>query len=336
MKLSSYIVFALIAFASAALAASAGKSQQTFDSSNMQRLLTTSKRSSGVIKLTDKNFDSVIDSPRDYAVAVLLTAESPQMGCQLCRQFGPDFALVGHSWNVDHPNGDGLFFAAIDFKDGQNTFKKLQLKTAPNLWIYPPTTGDKASSDAIYRYDMLAVPDVPASIIHFIQDHVPGIQITIHRPLDYSKIGASITTLFLALGALRYLFPFIKPIIQSKTLWAGISLVAIFMFTSGHMFNNIRHTPYVAGDRNGGVQYIAVGFNVQYGFETQIVAVVYAFLAFSVISLTLKVPRMNTRSKQTTTIGIWCTVILVIFSFLMFIFKIKNRNYPFSLPPFTT
>jgi len=66
--------------------------------------------------------------------------------------------------------------------------------------------------------------------------------------------------------------PYILPVLQNRNLWAAISLIAILLFTSGHMFNHIRKVPYVAGDGRGGVSYFAGGFSNQYGLETQIVA----------------------------------------------------------------
>jgi oligosaccharyltransferase complex subunit gamma len=83
------------------------------------------------------------------------------------------------------------------------------------------------------------------------------------------------------LGTLTFLSvagPYLLPIIQNRNLWAGISLIAILLFTSGHMFNHIRKVPYVAGDGRGGVSYFAGGFSNQYGLETQIVAAMCKFL----------------------------------------------------------
>ncbi len=48
-------------------------------------------------------------------------------------------------------------------------------------------------------------------------------------------------------------WPYVLPIIQNRSIWAAISLIAILLFTSGHMFNHIRKVPYVAGDGKGGV-----------------------------------------------------------------------------------
>jgi hypothetical protein len=64
------------------------------------------------------------------------------------------------------------------------------------------------------------------------------------------------------------------PVIQNRNLWAGGSLIAVLLFTSGHMFNHIRQVPYVSGDGKGGIIYFAGGFQNQLGLETQIVAAV--------------------------------------------------------------
>lgn len=94
----------------------------------------------------------------------------------------------------------------------------------------------------------------------------------IRRPINWMRIIAGTTT---ALGTITFLgvsWPYLLPIIQNRNLWAALSLIAILLFTSGHMFNHIRKVPYVAGDGHGGVSYFAGGFSNQYGLETQIVA----------------------------------------------------------------
>jgi len=101
---------------------------------------------------------------------------------------------------------------------------------------------------------------------------VDGPHPPIKRPVNWIRIIAVTTT---ALGTITFLsvsWPYLLPIIQSRNLWAAISLIAILLFTSGHMFNHIRKVPYVAGDGHGGISYFAGGFSNQYGLETQIVA----------------------------------------------------------------
>jgi oligosaccharyltransferase complex subunit gamma len=94
------------------------------------------------------------------------------------------------------------------------------------------------------------------------------------RPIDWIKVAVVTTVLLgsVTLGVVAW--PKILPIFRNRNLWAGISLIAILLFTSGHMFNHIREVPYVAGDGKGGVSYFAGGFSNQHGLETQIVAAV--------------------------------------------------------------
>jgi oligosaccharyltransferase complex subunit gamma len=152
-------------------------------------------------------------------------------------------------------------------------------------------------------------------------------------------------------------WPYIMPIIQNRNLWAAISLIAILLFISGHMFNHIRKVPYVAGNNRGGVMYFASGFQNQFGLETQIVAVMCKFtdthrriparerrkltqtltdgvLSFCSIALAVKVPRMEDSSSQKVAVLVWGGVLFIMYSVLLSIFRMKNAGYPFALPPF--
>lgn len=100
------------------------------------------------------------------------------------------------------------------------------------------------------------------------------------------------------------------------------------------MFNHIRHTPYVGrNSKTGAASYIAGGFSNQFAAESQIVGLVYAFLSFGTIALAMKIPRMQESKRQSAAVIVWSGVVLMLFSFLMAIFKVKNGSYPFWLPP---
>lgn len=159
-----------------------------------------------------------------------------------------------------------------------------------------------------------------------------------------------------AVTVFTVLSPYVLPIIRNRNIWAAISLIAILLFTSGHMFNHIRRVPYVVGDGKGGISYFAGGFSTQFGMETQIVAAICEFsalykcvlssmltqinnlsdaiLSFATIALAMKVPRMADAKAQQMAVVIWGVVLLGMYSFLLSIFKAKNAGYPFFLPPF--
>jgi len=145
----------------------------------------------------------------------------------------------------------------------------------------------------------------------------------------------TITTL--VLGTITFVGiagPYVLPLLQNRNVWAAISLIMVLMFTSGHMYNHIRKTPYISGDGRGGIQYFAGGFGNQFGMETQIIAAIYGVLAFSTIALGLKVPRIADAKQQTLSIVIWGVVMFGMYGFLLSVFKVKNGGYPFRLPPF--
>jgi oligosaccharyltransferase complex subunit gamma len=113
------------------------------------------------------------------------------------------------------------------------------------------------------------------------------------------------------------------------------------MFTSGHMFNSIRHTPYAQPNGRGGFNYIAGGFQTQFGVETQIIASLCSsplislttdgILSFVTIALAIKAPRIRDPTSQSIVVWVWSAGILFIYSFLIYIFRMKNGGYPFRL-----
>jgi oligosaccharyltransferase complex subunit gamma len=96
----------------------------------------------------------------------------------------------------------------------------------------------------------------------------------VKRPINWLRWISTTVVILGTITAMATASPYILPIVQNRNLWAAISLISILLFTSGHMFNQIRKVPYVAGDGKGGVTYIAGGFQTQFGLETQIVAAV--------------------------------------------------------------
>jgi len=293
---------------------------------------------SGPAKLTDISYESLTKGPRDHSVAVLLTALDARFSCQLCKDFQPEWDLVARSWTKgDKVAESKLLFGTLDFLDGKSVFQALQLQSAPVILLFKPTTGPHAdNNNNPERFDFGGGNINKAEPVRdWIARGLPNRpHPPVVRPVNYTKVAiiASAVLGFVTFGATAG--HLILPIIQNRNLWAAISLIAVLLFTSGYMFNQIRKTPYVAGDGKGGISYFAGGFQNQFGAETQIVAAMYGVLAFATISLALKVPRMTDPRAQQIAVIAWAGIILGMYSFLISIFRIKNAGYPFWLPPF--
>jgi oligosaccharyltransferase complex subunit gamma len=297
----------------------------------------TKSLSSTPIKLGDSTYRELTSAPRDYTVAVLLTAMDARFGCQLCREFQPEWDLLSRSWISGDKAGESrLVFGTLDFADGRDVFMSLGLQTAPVLFLFPPTAGAHAAASAEpIRYDFTNGAQTAEQVHSWVARHLADRpHPPIKRPINWMRWISTFVILSGGLTASYVAWPYVLPVIQSRTVWAAITLISILLFTSGHMFNQIRNVPYVAGDGKGGVSYFASGFQNQYGLETQIVAAIYGILALSGISLAIKVPRMTDPKAQGIAIIAWGSILFLVYSFLLSVFRGKNAGYPFSLPPF--
>ncbi|PGH13788.1 hypothetical protein AJ80_06176 [Polytolypa hystricis UAMH7299] len=293
-------------------------------------------RPSGAVELDDAVYEELTLKPRDYHVAVLLTAKEAKYGCQVCREFQSEWDLLAAAWNkASKPDMPRLILGTLDFSQGRGTFQKLMLQTAPILLFFPPTVGPNAKVDASpLRYDFAGSMSADQVYAWLGRNLPEGYRPPIVRPINYSRIIGSITVVLGAITLFTVTSPYTLPIIQSRNIWAAISLIAVLLFTSGHMFNHIRKVPYVAGDGKGGISYFAGGFSNQFGLESQIVAAVYAVLSFTTIVLAMKIPRIADRKSQQVSVIIWGLVLFGAYSFLLSIFRTKSGGYPLFLPPF--
>ena len=82
--------------------------------------------SSAPLKLDDASYDELTTAPRDFSIAVLLTALEARFGCQLCRDFQPEWDLISKSWaRSDKEGSTRMLYGTLDFIDGKGTFQKV-------------------------------------------------------------------------------------------------------------------------------------------------------------------------------------------------------------------
>lgn len=91
--------------------------------------------SSAPVKLGDSSYRELTKTPRDYSVAVLLTAMDPRFGCQLCREFQPEWELLSRSWvNGDKAGESRIVFGTLDFSDGRDIFMSVCRLPSARRW----------------------------------------------------------------------------------------------------------------------------------------------------------------------------------------------------------
>jgi oligosaccharyltransferase complex subunit gamma len=87
------------------------------------------------IKLSETTYKSITATPRDYSVAILLTALDTRFGCQLCRDFQPEWELLGKSWTKGDKKGQSrVLFGTLDFADGREVFMSVSAESHLEDW----------------------------------------------------------------------------------------------------------------------------------------------------------------------------------------------------------
>ncbi len=292
--------------------------------------LKSSPYSSGVIRVTDKNFEQIVTGPRDHTLVLLLTASHPGFGCGLCIEYLPDFQIVGDSWATDFSDygHEGVYFAIADVSDNRETFKKLKLTSVPHVWIYTPTKEATTISEGHITYQ-LEQGDHAQNLANFLSQ-VVGRHFPVHKPIRWDVVIGYASLTFLSVFIFKEHSGKVVAIITNTGLWAVIASSGIIILTSGYMYNQIRHTPFLAFDGEI-TRYFEGGFQGQFGVETQIIGLVYAVLASAFVLLCTKAKQINDSDIRNIVVISLTLVILLGYSSLVCIFHFKNGGYPYYL-----
>lgn len=188
----------------------------------------------------------------------------------------------------------------------------------------------------------------PAPLAEQLSNHTP-VPIPYKAPIDWARWGTFGGIALLFATTLR----FVAPILKSRWSWAAGTVLTSLVMTSGYMFTRIRNAPFTGG--NG--QWIAPGYQNQFGQETQVIAMICrcyttrcrshhrltglpdGLLAAAFLMLTVVTPYTVSPKRQKAQVYLWSIVIFIMYSVLISLFKVKNRGTTSSSssisPPYT-
>jgi oligosaccharyltransferase complex subunit gamma len=239
--------------------------------------------------------------------------------------FNPSWKEVAKAWRkTPKVHQDDHFFATLDFDEGQAVFVKLGLQSAPVVHIYPATEGPRKTEGgktSPIKFDFSSGFD-PQPLADQLSNYTP-VKIPYSPPINWSKwITVAIGVLGTILSA-----RFIAPVLTNRWSWAAMSVIVSLVMTSGYMFTRIRASPWSGGEG----QWIAAGYQNQFGQEVQVVSMIYGVLATAFLMLIIVTPRQASPQRQRAQVYLWTAVIMIIYSVLVSLFRVKNRGYPFKL-----
>ncbi|KAF8964700.1 oligosaccharyl transferase subunit OST3/OST6 family [Flammula alnicola] len=290
-----------------------------------EQLIQLASAGNGVIRLNADTFDLLTSPKRTWSASVQLTALDKRRRCNPCSQFDPAWNAVAKAWTyAPSAQQKQHFFATLDFDEGTAIFQRLGISSAPVVFNYPAAEGSRKPASgnvSPIKYDFSDGFDA-GPLASFLSKYTP-VAIPYRDPIDWARW---ITIAIGVLGSALFI-RFISPIVQNKWAWAAVTVITSLVMTSGYMFTRIRNVPYNGGDGN----WIAAGYQNQFGQEVQVVSFIYGLLSFAFLMLILVVPLQSSPQRQRLQVYLWTGVIMIIYSVLVSLFRVKNRGYPFKL-----
>lgn len=298
-----------------------------------------------IIPLNDENYADLLNGERDYHLVLYLATDAPQINCALCREFKPDYETVAYSWRYEHPNGlsraelaavedkeippKNIFFLSSDFMNSKKFFQIFGLDNIPKVFYFPPSAVNIANNFVSEKEDYQFFQGSHKALMFDWLEQVTGHKVNEHVPPDYAKIAINAVTTFSVALLLRKFNKQVIFALSSRTLWSGLSLVAVLLLTTGYMFNQIRGVPYVRELANGQVDYIIAGQQMQLGVETQIMSFIYGLLSLLIVVLWKRLPTIKSPSVHFFSVVIVSVMIFLAYSAMLCVFGHKGTGYPY-------
>jgi len=296
-----------------------------FAASTQKQLVQLASTGNGIIRLNADTFDLLTSPRRTWSATIQLTALDKRRRCNPCREFDPSWNAVAKAWTYTSADTrNEHFFATLDFDEGTSVFQRLGIASAPVVFHYPPAEGSRkapSGNTSPVKYDFSEGFDA-APLASFVSRFTP-VAVPYKDPINWVRWITIVSGL---LGSLLFL-KFISPIVQNKWSWATVTISTSLVMTSGYMFTRIRNVPYNGGDGN----WIAAGYQNQFGQEVQVISFIYGLLSFAFLMLILVVPYQSSPQRQRLQVYLWTGVVMIIYSVLVSLFKVKNKGYPFKL-----
>lgn len=180
----------LLSILASACALVAGASAAKLSSEERFAKFSRLSRSSTPIVLNDASYKSLTSTPRDYSVAVVLTAEDARFGCQLCREFKPEWDLLAQSWTKgDRKQESRLLFGVLDFTEGRDTFMSVCSARLCSALIH------HTRSSPAHKHSLGFKPLPFCSSFHQRPDHMPLHPLS---PFDSTSIQGKQSATYLA------------------------------------------------------------------------------------------------------------------------------------------
>ncbi|KRY70189.1 Magnesium transporter protein 1 [Trichinella pseudospiralis] len=277
-----------------------------------------------VLRLNNAKFQQYVrSSPRNYSVIILLTSQSNRQ-CRICGVVQDEFEVVASSYRFTNMNSKRLYFVLADYEEAGEVFHTLGISAIPIILHVPPRGNLKRQDKMDFQRSGIQAE----AIAKWVQERT-DVVIPVMRPPNYAGPVALFLLLMLVCGLL-YMKRSSLDFLYNRNLWGFLALCITFAFLSGQMWNHIRSPPFFYHNpKTGQWTIFSQGTQMQFIVETYIVGLIYMSITMGFILLIdatdMKTSSSKTRFYAYAGIGL----VVIVFSFLLSVFRLKYRGYPY-------
>jgi len=280
----------------------------------------------GVIQFDETQFKKFVNNPRSYSVFVAFTVQT--MDCNPCLQATKALEKIS-AWIVKSSVSDKLFIASLPYEKAPNIFNQYKLQSAPNLYFFPSIEA-KSKDPKFEAYKALSTGFDTDKITEFLTEQA-GVKISYKKPFPWALYGSILLAALCGFCLIYILFHKFSAILYSTRTWSAITMVFLLTTLSGQMWNSIRGASFAKYKRDGSVEWFSEGFQQQYGFESQIVAVAYGLATLAFIQLGIGAPKIKNPTLQSIVASLLIFIFLTCITFIVTLFKRKFPPYPYKI-----
>ncbi|KAF0683803.1 Aste57867_24187 [Aphanomyces stellatus] len=185
----------------------------------------------------------VVNSTRQFGIAVLITATAESYRCEMCGQLETDFAAVAQHYakhRSDRQNPLPLYFAVFDADRIREFFLKHKISHVPLVgYFHPKTTASHADSSSSFHLSagdaLLGAPSILDYCNKMHSTDIPKM-VSFRRTFTISSV---IALLFAATAHYAHLhFDTLLTLLTSRWLWFTLSM-AVYAFSISGLLHNI-------------------------------------------------------------------------------------------------
>lgn len=319
------LVCLLVLFACAWLVEGEKSAKMKLESRVTQLLEWSSKRS--IITLSSDKLNTYARSkPRNYSIVAMFTALNAQRQCSVCKDAHDEFKVLADSWRFSQQYTSQVFFVMVDIdEDGMDAFQQLHLTTAPTYFHFPPT-GKRKPED---KFDIARYGYQAEQLAKWVAERTE-VHISVMRPPSYTLIFIAIPAMILA-TIVGYMKRENLHMLYDTRYWAVGAMLWVFIMISGQMWNHIRGPPFAhRNPQTGEMGYFSGTSQYQFIAETYIVALLYGLISAGMVLMNEKFAVFEEMGVQKYTPMIGLAMVVLIFGYLLSIFRMKYQGYPYS------